>query len=536
MKVIFISGGVISGIGKGISAASIGLLLKKHSLSVSFLKCDPYINLDAGTMNPIVHGEVFVTDDGYEIDMDGGHYERFMGITLTRNNSITTGQVYSQVIANERNLKYDGECVEIIPHVRDEIVRRIEESYGENDVLIIEIGGTVGEYQNDIYYEAERFLKQKLSDDLIHIHIGYLPVPKSIGEMKTKPTQQSVMLLNQRGIFPDIIIGRSESSIDSIRKKKISVATNVSENNIFSNTDVDTIYKVPKLFYDQKIDKRILNLLKIKSSDIDFSDWEELIKNIDINPKKNIIIGMVSKYYNSGKFSLEDSYVSIVESIKSACWNKHIGFEIKWIDSESFTDKDLSECNGIIVPGGFGKRGTAGKIKAIKYARENKIPYLGLCLGMQLAAIEFALDVCGIKDATSDEIDQSSKNKIIHVMPDQEKKLLDKNYGGSMRLGSWDCIIDKNTLAYRAYKKTKISERHRHRYEFNNQYIKLFESFGMVFSGKSTDGNLIEIMELKEHPFFIGVQFHPEFKSSPIFPHPLFLEFISVIISSNGAV
>jgi CTP synthase len=536
MKLIFISGGVISGIGKGISAASIGLLLKKHSINVSFLKCDPYINVDAGTMNPVEHGEVFVLDDGYEIDMDGGHYERFTDISLSKYNSITTGQIYSQVIKNERNLKYDGACVEVIPHIREEIITRIKESYDSHDVLIIEIGGTVGEYQNDIYYEAERYLKQKLGADLLHIHIGYLPVPNSIGEMKTKPTQQSVILLNQRGIFPDIIIGRSEKTIDSIRKKKISIATNVGEENIFSNIDVNSIYKVPKLFYSQKLDLRIIELLNLKSQKIDFSDWDNLIKKIDNTPKQLINIGIIAKYHTSGKFSLEDSYVSVIEAIKSACWNLNIAFKLKWIDAENFSEKDISSCDGFIVPGGFGKRGIDGKIKAIKYARENNKPYLGLCLGMQLAAIEFAKNVCSIKDANSEEVDEFAKNKIIHIMPEQEKKLLDKNYGGSMRLGAWKCVLEKNTLAYKSYNKSQISERHRHRYEFNNSYEEIFEKNGMIFSGKSIDGNLVEIMELKEHPFFVGVQFHPELKSRPLSPHPLFSKFISVIIEQNGTI
>ncbi len=536
MKLIFISGGVISGIGKGISAASIGLLLEKHSLKVSFLKCDPYINIDAGTMNPVEHGEVFVTDDGYEMDMDAGHYERFMDITISHKNSITTGQIYSQVIQNERNLKYDGACVEVIPHVRDEIIRRIKEAYKGSDLLIIEIGGTIGEYQNDIYYEAERYLKQILKDDLVHIHISYLPIPSSIGEMKTKPTQQSVILLNQRGIFPNIIIGRSQEHIDTPRRKKIAIATNVSDENIFSNMDVSSIYKVPIQFYDQKLDLKILELLNIKGKKINFEDWENFVSKIESKPKSILNIGIVSKYHNSGKFSLEDSYVSVIESIKIACWESGVGFNIIWVDSENIDEKELEKCDSFIVPGGFGTRGIEGKIKAIQYARENKKPYLGLCLGMQLAAVEFARNVCGIKDATSEEIDIKSKNKIIHIMPDQEKKLLNKDYGASMRLGLWECVLDKKSRAYKAYKKDVIKERHRHRYEFNNDYKEIFESKGMLFSGRSPEGELVEIMELKEHPFFIGVQFHPEFKTRPLIPHPLFLEFILSTIKNNGTI
>ncbi|MHB8443179.1 MAG: CTP synthase [Patescibacteria group bacterium] len=534
MKLIFISGGVISGIGKGITAASLGLLLEKQGYKVSFLKCDPYINIDAGTMNPIEHGEVFVTDDGYEMDMDGGHYERFMGINVSRINAITTGQIYSKVIQNERNLKYDGACVEVIPHIRDEIVSRIEEAYNHDEILIIEIGGTIGEYQNDIYYEAERYLKRKLKDDLLHIHISYLPVPKSIGEMKTKPTQQSVMHLNQRGIFPDIIVGRSDSPIDKLRRKKIAVATNVEEDCVFSNTDVSSIYKVPYNFYLQKLDIKVLDFLNLKSKDINMEDWKALISSIDTNYKKNITIGMVGKYHTSGSFSLEDAYVSVVESIKIACWSEKINFKIKWLDSENINMNVLKTCNGIIVPGGFGERGIEGKIKAIRYARENNIPYFGLCYGMQLAAVEFARNVIGLKKANSEEVNPKTPDPIIHIMPDQEKKLLAKDYGGSMRLGAWECVLSKDSVAYKAYKKEKISERHRHRYEFNNKYRKIFEKLGIVFSGLSPDSKLVEIMELKNHPFFVGVQFHPEFKSKPLSPHPLFVEFISNCIKNKG--
>ncbi len=534
MKLIFISGGVISGIGKGITAASLGLLLEKQGYKVSFLKCDPYINIDAGTMNPIEHGEVFVTDDGYEMDMDGGHYERFMGINVSRTNAITTGQIYSRVIQNERNLKYDGACVEVIPHIRDEIVSRIEEAYNHDEILIIEIGGTIGEYQNDIYYEAERYLKRKLKEDLLHIHISYLPVPKSIGEMKTKPTQQSVMHLNQRGIFPDIIVGRSDSPIDKLRRKKIAIATNVEEDCVFSNTDVSSIYKVPYNFYLQKLDIKVLDFLNLESKNIDMEDWKALISSIDTNYKKTITIGMVGKYHTSGSFSLEDAYVSVVESIKIACWSEKINFKIKWLDSENINMNVLKTCNGIIVPGGFGERGIEGKIKAIKYARENNIPYFGLCYGMQLAAVEFARNVIGLKKANSEEVNPKVPDLIIHIMPDQEKKLLAKDYGGSMRLGAWECVLLKDSIAYEAYRKDKISERHRHRYEFNNRYRKVFENKGMIFSGLSPDSKLVEIMELKNHPFFVGVQFHPEFKSKPLSPHPLFVKFISSCIKNKG--
>ncbi len=531
MKFIFVSGGVISGVGKGISAASIGLLLSKRGFRISFMKCDPYINVDAGTMNPIEHGEVFVTDDGYEVDMDGGHYERFTEIPLSRNNSITTGQLYSTVIQNERSLKYDGECVEVIPHIRDEIVRRIEEFNKKNiDILFVEIGGTIGEFQNDIYYEAERFMKRKYGDDLMHIHIAYLPVPKSIGEMKTKPLQQSVMLLHERGIFPDLIIGRSELPIDKSRIRKIAVNAGVSEDLVFSNTDINSIYKVPIQFYEQKLDIKVLKFLKLKVNPIDLKSWKNLVNKIDTKFANTINVGIVGKYYTSGNFSLEDSYISVIESIKIACWYNNVCFNIVWIDSEKNIQEKLASCDCIIVPGGFGSRGIDGKIEAIKYAREHNIPFLGLCYGMQLAVVEYAQNVLGLKDANTTEINPKTKSPVVHIMSSQEKKLLSKDYGGSMRLGSWDCKVKKGTKTFQSYKKTLISERHRHRYEFNNLYRSQLENAGMIVAGESENGNLVEIIEIPNHKFFVGVQFHPEFKSRALLPHPLFSSLIKSAI------
>ena len=533
MKLIFISGGVISGLGKGISASSIGLLLEKHGYKVSFVKCDPYINIDAGTMNPIEHGEVFVTDDGYEMDMDGGHYERFMDITLSSRNSMTTGQVYLNVIKSERELKYDGACVEVIPQVRDEITGRLLKEAENCDILIVEIGGTIGEFQNDIYYEAERFLKRKLKDNLLHIHITYLPVPKSIGEMKTKPTQQSVMLLNERGIFPDIIIGRSDSRLDNLRRRKIAISTALDEDVVFSNIDTNSIYKVPIQFFDQKIDKKVLDLFSLPYKKIDFSDWQSFCVSIDKKHKKNINIGIVGKYQKSDKFSMVDSYVSVVESLKISSWKNDVDLNIIWIDAEDKVNGNLKKCDGIIIPGGFGNRGLEGKINAVSFARENNIPYLGLCLGMQIAVIEFARNVLKIKDANSFEMDKDTKDPVIYIMPDQIHKIKDNDYGGSMRLGKYQCILDSRSKSFIAYNKFEIEERHRHRYEFNNKYKKQFEDSGMLFAGLSPDGNLVEIIEIPSHPFFVGVQFHPEFKSRPLNPHPLFNSFILASISKK---
>ncbi len=533
MKLIFISGGVISGLGKGISASSIGLLLKKHGNNVSFIKCDPYINVDAGTMNPIEHGEVFVTDDGYEMDMDGGHYERFIDINLSKDNAMTTGQIYLSVIQNERGLKYDGACVEVIPHVRNEIISRIEKAAQKCDILIIEIGGTIGEYQNDIYYEAERVLKRKLRDNLLHIHITYLPVPKSIGEMKTKPTQQSVMLLNERGIFPDIIIGRSEYKLDEIRKKKVVTSANVDTDAVFSNTDTNSIYKVPMQFFDQKLDKKILDLLNLPYKEIDFSDWKNFCLGIDKKYEREVNIGIIGKYHKSDEFSMVDSYVSVVESLKISAWKNNVHLNVIWIDAEDEVNGNLKECDGIIIPGGFGSRGIEGKINAVSFARKNNIPYLGLCLGMQIAVIEFARNVANLREASSFEMDKQTKDPVIYIMPDQVDKIKDNNYGGSMRLGKYTCVLNHNSISYLSYKKDQIEERHRHRYEFNNKYRTQFERLGMLFAGLSPDEKLVEIIEIPKHPFFVGVQFHPEFKSRPLSPHPLFSNFILASINKK---
>ena len=539
MKYIFVSGGVISGIGKGIATASIGLLLKSAGFKVSPLKMDPYLNVDAGTMNPIEHGEVFVLDDGIETDQDLGHYERFLNESLTRSNIATQGSIYLSVIQKERNLEYDGAFVDIT-HITEEILNRINQAGKARnaDIVLIEIGGTAGEYQNVLFLEANRILKLKKPDDVIHVHITYLPIPASIGEMKSKPAQMSVRDLNAVGIAPDIILARSERSIDEFRKKKLATSSGLELEDIISAPDVDSIYKVPLGFENQNLAERLLQKLKLKPKFKDLRQWREFVEKID-SSKGQVKIAIVGKYFSTGDFTLADSYVSVIEAIKHASWTQGIRAEIKWIDSEKI-ENDISVLDGfqgIIVPGGFGSRGIEGKIQAIKYARENKIPYFGLCYGMQLAVVEYARNVLNLPGAHTTEIDPDTKFPVIHIMPDQQKKMLNREYGATMRLGAWDCLLKKDTLTYNLYKQfsilrpqsSVISERHRHRFEFNNEYLEHFMKKGLIISGTTPDGKLVEIIELKDHPFFIGTQFHPELKSRPLNPHPLFVGFIQAV-------
>ncbi|MBI2020797.1 CTP synthase [Candidatus Daviesbacteria bacterium] len=528
MKYIFVSGGVISGIGKGIATASIGLLLKSAGYKISPLKMDPYLNVDAGTMNPIEHGEVFVLDDGVETDQDLGHYERFLNESLTRANIATQGSIYLSVIQRERNLEYDGAFVDIT-HITEEIIRRINEAGKSRnaDIVLIEIGGTAGEYQNVLFLEANRLLKLKKHDDVIHVHITYLPVPPSIGEMKSKPAQMSIRDLNAVGIQPDIILARGEKPIDEFRKKKLAISSGLELEDIISAPDVNSIYKVPIGFENQNLSERILGKLKLKRKDKDLKEWREFVSKIDA-AKKVVKIGVVGKYFTTGDYTLADSYISVIEAIKHAAWTQGFIPKIVWLDSAKVLDDVslLKGFQGIIVPGGFGSRDIEGKILTIKYCRENKIPYFGLCYGMQLACVEYARNVLHLTGAHTTEVDPQTKYPVIHIMPSQQKKMLNREYGGTMRLGAWDCVLKKGTLAHKLYGKDKISERHRHRFEFNNQFLKKFLGGGMVISGTTLDKQLVEIIELKDHPFFIGTQFHPELKSRPLDPHPLYLGFI----------
>ena len=532
-KYIFVIGGVMSGIGKGIATSSIGALLKSRGLKVTAIKIDPYVNVDAGTMNPTEHGEVFVLDSGLECDQDMGNYERFMGITLPPENYMTTGSVYQKVIQRERNLEYGGKCVQIIPHITDEVINTVKKAgkASKADVVITEIGGTAGDYENALFMEAARQMNLKNPKDFLFVMISYLPCPPKIGEMKTKPTQQAARELNASGIQPDIIIARSEVPIDLKRKEKIALFCNVDKEDVISAPDIDSIYEVPINFEKDGLSVRILRKLGLKSDGKNLKDWKKLNRDIK-NAKRKIKIGIVGKYFGTGDFVLSDSYISVIEAIKHASYKIGARPEISWLNSESFEKdskklKELENYDGVIVPGGFGSRGVEGKIKAINFCRENKVPFLGLCYGMQLAVIEFARNVLKLKDSHTTEIKRNAKHPVIDIMPEQKKNLKEKNYGATMRLGAYPAILEEGTIAYRAYKKSEISERHRHRWEVNPKYIKKLEKGGLIFSAKSPDGRLMEIAELpkKIHPFFLAVQFHPEFKSSPLKSHPLFLEF-----------
>jgi len=534
-KYIFISGGVISGLGKGITAASVAAILKSKGYTISPVKVDMYLNFDAGTIRPQEHGEVFVTEDGMETDQDLGHYERFLDTNLTRANYITTGQVYSEVLRKERAFEYDGEDVEAIPHITDEIIRRIKLAGRGSDFVITELGGTVGEYQNGIFFEASRIMKLRNPKDVMQIHVAYLPIPGNLGEMKSKPVQQSVRLLNSLGIEPDFIVARAEHYVDDRRKERIALFCNVRKDEVISNPDVPSIYEVPLIMQQQSFGEKILEKFGLPAGKKDLDAWKKLVRNIKSSTKP-VNIGVVGKYFGTGNYNLSDVYVSIIESLKAAAWANKAKPVLHWIDSEKIEKEGtglLKEMDGIVITPGFGKRGIEGMITAINFARVNKIPYLGLCYGMQMATIEFARNVLKMKGANTSEVDDKTKFPVIHVMPDQEKKLLKREYGGSMRLGGWPCVLKQGSIAEKAYGTKKISERHRHRYEFNNKFKKQFEEAGMIFSGTSPDGHLVEIIELANHPFFVGVQFHPEFKSRPIAPGPLFREFAKAAVKTR---
>ena len=536
MKYIFVSGGVISGIGKGIATSSIALLLKSAGYKVVPMKMDPYLNVDAGTMNPIEHGEVFVLDDGTETDQDLGHYERFLGESLTKNSIATQGSIYLSVIQRERNLEYDGECVDVVTYITEEILKRIKEAGKSKnaDIVLIEIGGTTGEYQNVLFLEANRLMKLKNPTDVAHVHITYLPIPSSIGEMKSKPAQMSVRDLNAVGIQPDILLARASKSLDQNRIKKLAISTGLESEDIISAPDVDSIYKVPLGYDKQNLTERLLVKLGLKRKQTDLQDWEGFVEKID-KVSGSVDIAIVGKYFATGDYTLADSYISVIEAIKHASWVQGLKPKIDWVDAGKVEKNPeiLRGYQGIIVPGGFGSRDIEGKIITIKYARENNIPYFGLCYGMQLATVEFARNVLGYKDANTTEIDPDTSHPVIHIMPDQEKKLLERNYGATMRLGAWECVLKKDSMARELYTEygnlpagRQVSERHRHRYEFNNEFRQEVEKHGLSVVGTSPDGKLVEVIELKNHPFFVGTQFHPELKSRPLSPHPLFVGFV----------
>jgi CTP synthase len=540
-KFIFVFGGVMSGIGKGVATSSIAKIIQSKGFNITAVKIDPYVNVDAGTMNPTEHGEVFVLSSGLETDQDMGNYERFLNIKLPPTNYMTTGSVYQRVIERERNLEYKGKCVQIIPHVTGEIIRIIKNAASKNkaDFVITEIGGTSGDYENDLYTEAARQMRLNDPRNVLFVMISYVPYPNKIGEMKTKPTQQAVRFLNSAGVQPDIIIARSEVPIDIKRKEKIANFCNVRQEDVISAPDVDSIYEVLINFEKDGLSDRIFHKLSLNPKKNDLKEWYTLVNNIKKASDK-IKIGIVGKYFGTGDCVLSDAYISVIEAIKHAAYAQNAKPEIEWINSEIFEEQpkkisSLSKYNGIIVPGGFGERGVEGKIATIQYVRENKIPYLGLCYGMQLMVVEFARNVAGMKKAHTTEIDAKTPYPVIDIMPEQKENLKEHHYGATMRLGDYPCIVEKKTLAFQAYKKQKIIERHRHRYEVNPKYTEKLKRQGLIFSGKSPDKKLMEIAELSvlDHPFMLGTQFHPEFTSSPLIPNPLFLKFISVALKRN---
>lgn len=542
-KFIFVSGGVISGVGKGVTTATIAALLQSRGYSVAPVKADAYLNVDAGTIRPQEHGEVFVTDDGMETDQDLGNYERFTNNDVTSANYMTNGQIFQTIINKERNFEYGGEDVEVALHVPEEIIARLERAARENkaDFVICEIGGTVGEYQNLLFIEANRIMKYRDGRDVCHVHVAYLPTPPSIGEMKSKPVQNSVKQLIASGIQPDFLIARAETPIDDRRRATLSWTTNIPKDQIIAAPNVDTIYRVPINFDKEGLGDKILAHFSLSTKKRDMKKWSNLTKTIDQvkGQPKALEIAVVGKYFDTGAHQLADVYVSVIEAVKHASWANKAKVNLNWISSTQIEKqgaaKVLKGFDGIVVPGGFGSRGIEGLIDTIKYARTNKVPYLGLCYGMQLACIEFARNVAKLRSAHSTEVDESTRHPVIHIIPEQEKLLLSKAYGATMRLGAWDCLLARGSSAEKAYtragwlKKTgsaKISERHRHRFEFNNDYREKLEQAGLIVSGTTPDGQLVEIIELKNHPFFVGTQFHPEFKSRPFAPHPLFVEFI----------
>lgn len=537
-KYIFVVGGVMSGVGKGTAAASIGRLLKSKGFAVTAVKIDAYVNVDAGTMNPLEHGEVFVTDDGDETDQDLGNYERFLDTNIFSHNYMTTGRIYQSVIERERALGYGGRCVEVVPHVPEEVIRRIKVAGDQSSaqIVLVEIGGTVGEYQNILFLEAARMMKLEQPDNVLFVLVSYLPIPSKLGEMKTKPTQYASRTLNETGIQADIIIARAEQPVDELRKRKMSLLCNVHPNDIISSPDVNSIYELPAVYDDQRLGQNLLRKLGLQARRSNLHHWRRWTKEIQ-GYKKEIKIGVLGKYFASGDFVLSDVYFSVIESLKHAAWANRRQPVLTWLNSEAYEKdprklRELSKFDGILAPGGFGSRGVDGIIAAIEYVRTHKIPYLGLCYGMQLATIEFARNVCGLKKANTTEINPETPYSIIHIMPEQEKKLLELDYGGTMRLGAFPCVLKDKTLSIKAYGQSHISERHRHRYEFNNAYRQSLEEQGLIIAGASPDGQLVEIIELPadKHPFFVGVQFHPEFKSRPQRAHPLFREFIKASI------
>lgn len=544
-KYVFVVGGVMSGVGKGIATASIGKILSARGLSVNLMKIDPYLNVDAGTMNPTEHGEVFVLDSGLETDQDMGNYERFLNRNLGPEDYMTSGMVYKSVIERERNLGYGGKCVEAIPHVRDEIVERIKRSAqsARSDVTVVEIGGTIGDFQNALFIDAARVMHLESPADVAFVMVSYLPVPGTLGEMKTRPTQHAVAALNSYGVQPHIIIARSTHALDKKRKEKLAISCSVRAERIISAPDVDSIYDVPLNFERDMLSSVLLDVLGLDGDgSSSLSEWQAFAARAH-NGGTNVKIGIVGKYFDTGDFVLSDAYISVIEAIKFSAYALDAKPNIVWLSAKEYEQNpsfvaELKDYDGILVPGGFGETGIEGKIHVIRFARENNIPYFGLCYGMQLMIVEYARNVAGLKGAHTTEIDPNTRYPVIAILPEQVEKLAKKDYGGTMRLGAYPCELKGDTIARNAYGTGSISERHRHRFEVNPDYIETLTKAGLVFSGTSPDGCLMEIAELpkEKHPFMLGTQFHPELKARPLSPHPLFTAFIKAALARRKIV
>jgi len=537
-KFIFVAGGVMSGIGKGVTVASTARILKNYGFKVTAVKIDPYLNVDAGTMNPTEHGEVFVLDDGRETDLDMGNYERFLNESLPGENYMTTGLVYKSVIERERTLGYEGRCVQIIPDVTDEVKNRILQAAekADADFCLVEIGGTVGEYENQLFLETGRIMRLEMPGQVLFMLVSYFPVPTTVGEMKTKPTQHAVRMLNYAGIQADFIIARAPVPLDEVRKRKVAIHCNMNPQDVISAPDIKSIYEVPVNFEKDNLGNRILEKVGMEAKERDGKEWGAFVEKAQL-AQAPVKIGIVGKYFGTGDFTLSDSYISVIEAIKHAAWAHGRKPEITWVNAEKYEQdpasvEELRQFHGVIVPGGFGSRGVEGKIKAIQFVRENNIPYLGLCYGLQLATIEFARNVAGLTDAHTTEIKLTAAHPVIHTMADQVSKIENGNMGGTMRLGAYDCKLNPASKSAKLYSSELVSERHRHRYEVNNQYLDQLQAKGLLVAGVNPQLNLVEIVELPSHKFFVGTQFHPELKSRPLDPHPLFKGFIEAAIEA----
>jgi CTP synthase len=531
-KYIFVTGGVVSSLGKGLAAASIGCLLESRGLKVNLMKFDPYLNVDPGTMSPFQHGEVFVTDDGAETDLDLGHYERFTHAHLTRDNNLTTGRIYEQIITKERRGDYLGKTVQVIPHVTNEIKNAMRKVAGTSDVTIVEIGGTVGDIESLPFLEAIRQMRQELGrDNTVFVHVTLVPWISAAQELKTKPTQHSVKEMLSIGIQPDILLCRTDRFLSREIKSKIALFCNLEEQAVITAKDVESIYEVPLTFAREGVDSLALRYLRMETKEPDLSRWEEIVRR-SYNPQDEVSIGIVGKYVE-----YEDSYKSLKEALVHGALAHNLKLRVTWIEAEGLEaenfESQLAGFDGILVPGGFGKRGIEGMLNAIRYARENKVPYFGICLGMQTACIEFARNVCKLNDANSSEFDPATSHRVIYKLRELTGV---EEMGGTMRLGAWACILEPDSLAYKAYGSHEISERHRHRYEFNREYEALLTGAGLRITGTTPDATYVEIVELRDHPFFLGCQFHPEFKSKPLEPHPLFSAFVKASYANRTKV